>query len=102
MTKSALRARVAELEGQLAVLSWDARALDGTTLLTAEGPGTVEPSAPSPRVVLRFERPTARHPMWWTDEPFHLYRVTLEAAGPAGAPAIPIRVAPLADRPSLR
>jgi hypothetical protein len=30
-TRSTLQARIAELEGQLAVLRWDARALDGTT-----------------------------------------------------------------------
>jgi hypothetical protein len=72
-------------------------ALDGTTLLRAVGPGTVEPSAPGPRITVRFERETARHPMWWTDEPFHLYRVTLEAAAPAGSAAIPVRLAAAAS-----
>jgi hypothetical protein len=35
MTSSALQARVAELEGQLAVLRWEDRALDGTTEIDA-------------------------------------------------------------------
>ncbi|MFP5288512.1 MAG: hypothetical protein ACLGI9_22445, partial [Thermoanaerobaculia bacterium] len=28
-----------------------------------------------------FHRPRAVHRMWWTDEPFHLYQIDLDAEG---------------------
>ncbi|HEX2465116.1 MAG TPA: hypothetical protein VHR17_10875, partial [Thermoanaerobaculia bacterium] len=69
---------------------------DPPTPLRATGPGTTEPSAASPKLILRFERATARHPMWWTDDDFWLYRIEIEAtAAPGGS--VPLRLRPIVD-----
>jgi hypothetical protein len=64
---------------------------DPATPLLATGPGTTEPPTASSALVLRFERATARHPMWWTDDDFWLYHVTIESPGPATA-RVPVRL----------
>jgi hypothetical protein len=64
---------------------------DPATALRASGPGTTEPAAPSSPITLRFDRATARHPMWWTDDDFWLYHVTIESEVVAAGP-VPLRL----------
>jgi hypothetical protein len=64
---------------------------DPATPLLATGPGTTEPANASSTLMLRFERATARHPMWWTDEDFWLYHVTVESSVRAAEP-VPLRL----------
>ena len=68
---------------------------DPPSPLRAAGPGTTEPGTASPELTIRFVRATARHPMWWTDDDFWLYRVEIEPA-PHAAKAIPLRLRPMA------
>jgi hypothetical protein len=52
--------------------------------LRVSGAGLAE-SATRPELrVVRVARATARHPMWWTEDPFWIYRLELEAAGRDG------------------
>ena len=39
-------------------------------------------------------RRVARHPMWWTDDDYHLYRLRIETLGTAPAGALRLRLAP--------
>jgi hypothetical protein len=71
---------------------------DPATPLRASGPGTTAPSSASPTTTLRFERATARHPMWWTDDEFWLYHVTIESSAATGAP-VPLRLTATVDSP---
>lgn len=53
-------------------------------------------------IFVRFEKPRAVHPMWWTDRPFHLYALTLELEVPPPAPLrFTIRPAPAEVLPEL-
>jgi hypothetical protein len=77
--------------------------------LDIEGPGTVESSstprqgrspgrgaAPAKSLPtlrrLALERPTARHPMWWTDDPFWLYRIELSTGGEPASERVELRL----------
>jgi hypothetical protein len=48
---------------------------------------------------LALERATARHPMWWTDEPFWLYHLVLEADAAPGHTEVELRLSAAAPAP---
>jgi hypothetical protein len=69
------------------------------TALVANG-RTLSPT-PAGDFVVPFRRPSARHPMWWTNDDYDLYRLRLTVpagAIPAGA-RLPLRIAPDAPVP---
>jgi hypothetical protein len=58
----------------------------GQSLSVSRGGGVEEASLGRDGVVeLRLGRPYARHPMWWTDDDVHLYRLVLEDPARRGA-----------------
>jgi hypothetical protein len=65
--------------------------------LHAEGPGGAAAVAASGRLTLRFERASARHPMWWTDDDFWLYHVIVAAPDGSGG-SLRLRLSALEDR----
>jgi hypothetical protein len=58
---------------------------------SSEGSVRGQPAAPG-SLVLALERATARHAMWWTEEPFWLYHLVLEANAPPGRAEVELRV----------
>ena len=55
------------------------------TLRVVAGAEVLEdsPNARGRRLHLRLDRRRARHPMWWTWDPFYLYQLTLESTSAA-------------------
>ena len=63
-----------------ALASVTAEAVDGDTVaVLLDGPWRTTPLGPPERGTIALDRASARHPMWWTDDPFWIYRVELEA-----------------------
>jgi hypothetical protein len=67
--------------------------LDGAPVtLRVAGPGIAVPAAQPGVTALRIERPTARHPMWWTDDRFWLYRIELAVEAPPEVTTVSVRL----------
>jgi hypothetical protein len=66
--------------------------------LSVDGPGDVDRAGgSSARARLALEHATARHPMWWTDDPFWLYRIRLESSAPPSSGTVALRLRAPAD-----
>jgi hypothetical protein len=65
---------------------------DAAVTLRASGPGTALPAARQGATVMRLDHATAHHPMWWTADPFWIYRIELAASAPPGTTEVEVRL----------
>jgi hypothetical protein len=76
----------------LTALELEIRLPSGTEIEIEGGETEVlAPRGPWRRILLGLDPPRARHPMWWTWDPFYLYTMTLTARPEAKNP-IPLRL----------
>jgi hypothetical protein len=80
----------------LAVLDLEIARRDGTRVALAGGElRSLCETAEARRFRIELGRPRARHSMWWTWDPFYLYKLGLEVTGPEEEEEIPFSLRPV-------